>query len=254
MRPIGKQAIPDLQAGPARIVVRASRPVLYGLRQAESTATRDVQVRLEPPQRRRALDVSTTSTSAAASSSSIAPRLTDVESGVRVGNMEYTGYPAKGAGISSDPALRVAFFALLFDQDPTLGDPGLRARRGRQRGRRAARSSGVSEAVRQEPIEIDDAFLSASSRPSRSNSPNEKIPTDDRPGGLPEDQRRPAAEEQSVPDASSGEEDVRPSCCSRTRSSSWATRRSRRSSPTRAPTSIKARTSTSRSISASISP
>ena len=49
MRPIGKRAIPELKSGPARIVVRAARPVLYGLRQAESTATRDVQVRLEPP-------------------------------------------------------------------------------------------------------------------------------------------------------------------------------------------------------------
>jgi len=48
-RPIGKRAIPDLQAGPARIVVRASRPVLYGLRHIESTAVRDVQVRLEQP-------------------------------------------------------------------------------------------------------------------------------------------------------------------------------------------------------------
>ena len=71
MRPIGKQAIPELQAGPARIVVRASRPVVYGLRQAESTATRDVQVRLD---RRapRSSPLSTTSTSVAASSSSIA--------------------------------------------------------------------------------------------------------------------------------------------------------------------------------------
>src|SRR5712691_13279690 len=36
MRPIGKRAIPDLQAGPARIVVRASRPVLRGIRQVSS--------------------------------------------------------------------------------------------------------------------------------------------------------------------------------------------------------------------------
>jgi murein DD-endopeptidase MepM/ murein hydrolase activator NlpD len=36
----------------------------------------------------------------------------DVESGVRVGDREYRGFPAGG----SDPALRVAFFALLWDQ------------------------------------------------------------------------------------------------------------------------------------------
>ena len=50
MRPIGKSAIPDLQAGPARIVVRAARPVMRGMRQVETETTRDVQVRLEPPQ------------------------------------------------------------------------------------------------------------------------------------------------------------------------------------------------------------
>src|ERR671936_203230 len=48
-RPIGKRNIPELQPGAARIVVRASRPVLYGLRQAEATALRRVQVPLESP-------------------------------------------------------------------------------------------------------------------------------------------------------------------------------------------------------------
>src|SRR5687767_12757718 len=33
MRPVGKRDVPALQTGPARIVVRASRPVLFGLRQ-----------------------------------------------------------------------------------------------------------------------------------------------------------------------------------------------------------------------------
>ena len=49
MRPIGKKDLPELQAGPARIIVRAARPVLYGMRQAESEAMRDVEVRLTPP-------------------------------------------------------------------------------------------------------------------------------------------------------------------------------------------------------------
>jgi murein DD-endopeptidase MepM/ murein hydrolase activator NlpD len=41
----------------------------------------------------------------------------DAESGVRVGDYEYPGFPASGAGIvGGDPALRVAFFALLWDQ------------------------------------------------------------------------------------------------------------------------------------------
>src|SRR5687767_7770479 len=50
IKPIGRKAIPDLRSGPARLTVRAARPVLYGLREIETVATRDVQVRLEPPQ------------------------------------------------------------------------------------------------------------------------------------------------------------------------------------------------------------
>jgi murein DD-endopeptidase MepM/ murein hydrolase activator NlpD len=42
----------------------------------------------------------------------------DVASGVRVGDVEYPGYPAANARIpNADPALKVAFFALLHDQD-----------------------------------------------------------------------------------------------------------------------------------------
>ena len=57
MRPIGKSAIPALQQGPARIIVRTARPVLYGMRNASTEATRDVQVRLEPPQASHPVDV-----------------------------------------------------------------------------------------------------------------------------------------------------------------------------------------------------
>jgi murein DD-endopeptidase MepM/ murein hydrolase activator NlpD len=45
----------------------------------------------------------------------------DVQSGVVVGDLEYPGYPASGVTVDgiriADPAVRVAFFALLFDQD-----------------------------------------------------------------------------------------------------------------------------------------
>ena len=51
MRPVGKLAIPELKSGKPRAWRCAPRgPVLYGLRQAETTVTRDVDVRLEPPQ------------------------------------------------------------------------------------------------------------------------------------------------------------------------------------------------------------
>src|SRR5476649_697447 len=48
-RAIGKQSVPALQAGAARIVVSATRPSFLNLRQLTSTATRDFQVRLDPP-------------------------------------------------------------------------------------------------------------------------------------------------------------------------------------------------------------
>jgi len=178
MRPIGKQALPDLQAGPARIVVRASRPVLYGLRQVESTATRDVEVRLDPP---RASVVSTFHYINHGGSEFVVYRVTpdDVESGVRVGNIEYPGYPARGAGITSDPALRVAFFAVLFDQDP------------RSPIQVFARDPAGNEVVvpldhqvfpkpyGKSTIALDDAFLQRVVPAIASSSPDENIPTDD---------------------------------------------------------------------------
>src|SRR5262249_39445110 len=48
-RPFGKQAVPELQAGPARIVVAASRRSFLNLRTVSATTSKTVQVRLEPP-------------------------------------------------------------------------------------------------------------------------------------------------------------------------------------------------------------
>jgi len=116
MRPLGKKALPQLQAGPARIVVHAARPVLYGLREVSATATKDVMVRLEPPQ------VSVLSTKHYVNLGGVefvVYRATpaDVDSGVRVGDRRYPGFPATGVGISGDAAARVAFFALPHDAD-----------------------------------------------------------------------------------------------------------------------------------------
>ncbi len=118
MRRIGKSEVPQLQAGPARIVVRAARPVLFGLRQVESEAARDVEVRLEPP---RVSVMSTFHYVNHGGAEFVVYRATpsDVESGVRVGDVTYPGFPASGAGITGDEATRVAFFALLHDQDLT---------------------------------------------------------------------------------------------------------------------------------------
>lgn len=117
---IGKKTVPELKAGAARIVVTASRPVLYGVRTLQSTATRDVQVRLERP---RVSVLSTHHYVNLGGSEMVVYRVTpdDVESGVVVGDVEYPGYPASGVAVEgvriADPAVRVAFYALLYDQD-----------------------------------------------------------------------------------------------------------------------------------------
>jgi Arc/MetJ family transcription regulator len=116
MRPVGKRDVSELQAGPARIVVRAARPVLYGLREAESEMARDVEVRLEPP---RVAVLSTFHYVNHGGAEFVVYRATppDVESGIRVGDQTYPGFPASGAGIQADEATKVVFFALLHDQE-----------------------------------------------------------------------------------------------------------------------------------------
>ena len=117
---IGKQLMPDLQSGPAKIIVTAGRPVMRGIRTLVSTSTKDVQVRLERP---RVAVISTHHYVNLGGTEMVVYRATpdDVESGVLVGDVEYPGYPAAGATVDGvqikDPAVRVAFFALLFDQD-----------------------------------------------------------------------------------------------------------------------------------------
>ena len=119
-RDVGKQAVPELASGPARILVTASHPVLYGIRDASNTVIKDVQVRLERP---RVSVLSTHHYINHGGSEVVVYRATpeDVTSGVIVGDIEYPGYPASGVGVQgvnvTDPAVRIAFFALKHDQD-----------------------------------------------------------------------------------------------------------------------------------------
>ena len=117
MRPIGKQTLPLLEEGPARLIVRAARPVLYGYRDAASEVVRDIEVRLQPP----GLGVLSTFhfvNHGGAEFVVYEATPADVESGVRVGDQVYPGFNASGAGIqNADDSMRVAFFALLHDQD-----------------------------------------------------------------------------------------------------------------------------------------
>jgi hypothetical protein len=97
-------------------VVSASRPSFLNLHTLGSTASKDIQIDLEPPS---VAVVSTHHFVNHGGSELVVYRTpADAVSGVRVGDMEYHGYPASGAGLAhADPTLHMAFFALLHDQD-----------------------------------------------------------------------------------------------------------------------------------------
>ena len=178
MRPIGKRAIPALQNGPAKVVVHAARQVVYGFREAESSVTRDVQVRLDPP---RIEVLSTFHYVNLGGSEFVVYRATpaDVESGVRVGDKEYRGYPACGAGVPGDAATRVAFFALLFDQN--VNTPiSVFARDVAGNEVLAPLDHMVfPKAYQKSRIQIDDRFVSRVVPAIAATSPDENIDTTD---------------------------------------------------------------------------
>jgi len=105
-----------LKSGDARITITAARTGPFGLRRQVSAATRSFQVRLEPP---RVAVLSTHHFVNLGGAEAVVYRVTpaDVVSGVKVGEDEYPGFALSGAGVSADPSIKIAFFALLFDQD-----------------------------------------------------------------------------------------------------------------------------------------
>jgi murein DD-endopeptidase MepM/ murein hydrolase activator NlpD len=183
IKPIGRKAIPDLRSGPAKVTVRAARKVMYGLRELETIVSRDVQVRLEPPQ----LGVlSSFHFINHGGSEFVVYRVSpeDVASGVRVGDKEYPGFPAKGAGIGSDPALRVAFFALLFDQ-PLDAPIQVFARDEAGNEAVAALDNRVfAKPYQKSRIEIDDRFLGRVVPAIAGNTPTLDLPQGDTLAGF----------------------------------------------------------------------
>ncbi len=117
-QPIGKERFQGLTEGPLKIVVSASRPVLFGLRQASASVEREIRVRLQPP----ILGVqSQFHYINHGGSELVVYRVSppDAATGVRVGEHEYPGFPAAGAGIQgAEPGLHLAFFSLQWNQDP----------------------------------------------------------------------------------------------------------------------------------------
>ena len=119
-RRIDRASVPALQPGAVTLVVTAVRPVLFGLRERATTVRRDLEVRFEPP---RLAVLSTFHHINHGGTEMVVYGVTPpdvVESGVRVGRMTYPGHPAAAAGVTgADDTVRVAFFALLFDQELT---------------------------------------------------------------------------------------------------------------------------------------
>ena len=111
-------ALAGIVDGKARLIVTASKPILFGLKRARTVETQDIVVRLAPP----ALSVvSSHHYITLGGSEMVVYRVSPPgsESGVSVGDRFYRGYPAAGVsgGRIADPGLHVAFFALSFDDD-----------------------------------------------------------------------------------------------------------------------------------------
>ena len=158
-RPLGKQSVPELQSGAARLVVTATRPSFLNLRTLSSTTSKEIQVRLEPP---RIAVLSTHHYVNHGGSEMVVYRATPegITSGVRVGDVEYPGFPLSAAGVAgADPAARAAFFGLLYDQD--LNTPIVAF--ARDEAGNQAKTNFVDNVFdkpqKRSRIEIDDRFL-----------------------------------------------------------------------------------------------
>jgi len=159
---ISRDTVPDLRAGPAQIRVEATRPVLFGLRQASVTVQKALQVRLERPS---LSVVSTHHYINVGGAEMVVYRVTpdDVASGVEVGDRDYPGLPAAGAAVDdihlTDPSLRLAFFSLLWN-DPTSTNIHLYARDEAGNSARAELDYKVfPRAPKKSKIDLDDTFL-----------------------------------------------------------------------------------------------
>ncbi len=176
-RAIGKSTLPALEGGPAKVKVTASRPVLYRLRQVSSETARDVQVQLTPP---RVSVVSTHHYINVGGSEMVVYRVSppDVESGVRIGDVIYPGFPGSNAGLT-DPGLKIAFFALLYDQKPETPFE-LFARDGAGNTARAQFDHRVfPKSFRKSRIPLDDGFLGRVVPAILQSSPQLKVSADD---------------------------------------------------------------------------
>lgn len=173
---IGKQQIPQLVEGKAKLVVTASRPVLFGYRKVASSASRAISVQLTPP------IISVVSTGhyiTQGGAEMVVYRVSpaSVQSGVQVGSYQYPGFPASGAHVATkDPGLKVAFFALLWDQDPST-PISLYARDDAGNVAHATFDYHVTPKIYpKSTLAVSDRFLERVVPPILANDPSFKVP------------------------------------------------------------------------------
>jgi len=150
-RPIGRQSVPALKSGAAKIVVSATRPSILNLRTLSSTASRDFQVRLEPP---RIAVLSSKHYVNQGGSEFVIYKATppDVASGVRVGDVEYPGFP-----LGND--MQGAFFGLLYDQPVNTRIVAFARDEAGNESKATFIDNAFPKAFKNSRIEIDDKFI-----------------------------------------------------------------------------------------------
>jgi murein DD-endopeptidase MepM/ murein hydrolase activator NlpD len=176
IRRIGRQTVPNLKAGPAKLTVTAARPVLYGLRDISTTTTRDLEVRLEPP-RVGVLSLHHFVNHGGAEFVVFRATPADVEAGVRVGGRTYHSFPGSSVGIA-DPAVRIAFFALSYDEDRNAPITVYARDVAANEVTAALERRVFPKPFAKSDIPIDDAFMQRVVPSIAQSSPGAGIPTD----------------------------------------------------------------------------
>jgi len=178
---VGKTAQPALVNGPATLTVTASRQVFFGLRTAETSVTRELQVRLDPP---RIAVTSIHHFINLGGAEFVVMRATpeDVDAGVRVGDTDYRAYPGSAVGIA-DPAVRVAFFALKHDQDVNVRMSAYARDMAGNEVTTPLEHQPTNKKFLQSRIPIDQRFLDRVVPAIASNTPDLKVDTSS-PEGL----------------------------------------------------------------------
>jgi len=178
-RPLGRQSVPGLKSGAAKIVVSATRPSILNLRPLSSSASKDFQVRLEPP---RIAVLSSKHYVNQGGSEFVIYRATppDVLSGVRVGDVEYPGFP-----IGTD--MTAAFFALLHDQAVNTRIAAFARDEAGNESKATFVDNVFPKAFKKSRIELDDKFINRVVPEIIEHSPELKMspPAEDSPEMLP---------------------------------------------------------------------